>query len=425
MKNDYRSKQMVLTGALIAASCFWGVCGSGCANRTGGADKISQAPKIPATILMDGRMLAESKQRILAGDAALQPAFTNLLRDAEKAMTGEPYSVMNKTKLPPSGDKHDYASYARYWWPNPSTSNGLPYVQRDGETNPDSQSPAESDRSQLDKMVAGTETLGLAYYLTGEERYAERAALLIRTWFLNPETRMNPNMKFSQGIPGKADGTKSGMIDGRVFCRALEGVILTSDSPALSPEERAALREWIAQYLRWLRSDSLAQAEAAAKNNHGTFFDAQIMYFALFSGDTAFAKQVAEESVQKRILAHIQPDGTQPKELSRTRSFHYSAFNLQAMFMLAHMAEQVGVDLWHAGDSRIKVAMDFLTPYADLSRPWPYPDIDEPHRAKLLLPLLLQAAAVYKDDIYKQMLEKLPLAEREGNRENLAVPLMR
>ena len=89
------------------------------------------------------------------------------------------------------------------------------------------------------------------------------------------------------------------------------------------------------------------------------------------------------------------------------------------------MAEPLGVDLWHAGDSRMKVAMDFLTPYADLTRPWPYPDIDEPHRAKLLLPLLMQAAAAYKDDSYKQMLEKLPLAEREGNRENLAVPLMR
>jgi len=389
------------------------------------AEKIPAAPKIPATILMDGRLLAESKLRIKAGDVALQPAFTNLIKDAEKAMAGEPYSVMNKTKLPPSGDKHDYASYARYWWPDPTKPNGLPYIQRDGETNPGSQSPVESDRSQLDKMVSSVETLGLAYYLTGEERYAERAALLLRTWFLMPETRMNPNLNFSQGIPGKSDSTKSGIIDSRVFCRALEGSILISDSPTLSPAEHAALRAWISEYLNWLKTNKISQAEAKAKNNHGTFFDAQIMYFALFAGDTAFAKQIAEESVKKRILAQIEPDGTQPKELARTRTFHYCAFNLQAMFMLAHMAEQVDVDLWHAGDSRIKVAMDFLTPYADPARPWPYPDIDTPHRAKLLLPLLLQASAAYKDDSYKQMLEKLPLAEREGNRENLAVPLMR
>ncbi len=422
MKNGYCTKQIVRTGALVAA-CFLAV--GGCAHRSGCADKAATAPKIPATILMDGRMLAASKQRILAGDAVIQPAFTNLLKEAEKAMKEGPFSVMNKTKLPPSGDKHDYVSYARYWWPDPTKPNGMPFIQRDGETYPEGQSPATSDRSQLDKMVAGVETLGMAYYLTGEERYANQAAKLLRAWFLTPETRMNPNLKFSQGIPGKSDSTKAGIIDGRVFCRALEGAILISDSPALSPAEHAALRTWMSQYLNWLKTDPLPQSEAESKNNHGTFFDAQIMYFALFAGDNAFAKQIAEESVKKRILAQIEPDGTQPKELGRTRTFHYSAFNLQALFMMAHMAEQVGVDLWHAGDSRMKVAMDFLTPYADPARPWPYPDIDEPHRAKLLLPLLLQASGAYKDDSYKQMLEKLPLAERESLRENLAVPLMR
>ncbi len=423
MNPNYGTKQIFRAGALVVVSCLLGV--SGCAHhRSGCADKAALAPKIPATILMDGRMLAESKQRIKAGDAALQPAFTNLLKDAEKAMREGPFSVMNKTKLPPSGDKHDYVSYARYWWPDPSKPNGMPFIQRDGETYPEGQSPAASDRSQLDKMVAGVETLGLAYYLTGEERYAERAALLIRTWFLTPETRMNPNLKFSQGIPGKSDSTKAGIIDGRVFCRAMEGAILISDSPALSPAERTAFRAWVSQYLNWLKTDPLPQAESESKNNHGTFFDAQIMYFALFAGDTAFAKQIAEEVVNKRILAQIEPDGTQPKELGRTRTFHYCAFNLQALFMLAHMAEPLGVDLWHAGDSRIKVAMDFLTPYVDPARPWPYADMDGAQRIELL-PLLLQAPAVYKDDSYKQMLEKIPLAERASKRENLAVPLMR
>ncbi|MEI8206295.1 MAG: alginate lyase family protein [Kiritimatiellales bacterium] len=420
MKTGDCSKRIIRTGALVASSCFWAV--SGMAGTF--ADKIPPAPEIPATILMDGRILAASKQRILAGDTALMPAFTNLIQDAEKAMKEGPFSVMKKTKLPPGGDKHDYASYARYWWPNPAASNGLPYIQRDGQTNPDSQSPAESDRIQLDKLVAGVETLGLAYYLTGEERYAGQAAMLLQTWFLAPETRMNPNLKFSQGIPGKADGTKSGVIDGRIFCRALEGAILISKSPALSPSEHAALRDWAAQYLNWLKTDRLAQDEAATKNNHGTFFDAQIMYFAIFAGEPALARQVAEESVKRRILAQIEPDGTQPKELDRTRTFHYNAFNLQAMFMLARLAEQVGVDLWRAGDSRMKAAMDFLAPYADPARPWPYPDMDGVPRIELL-PLLLQAAAVYKDDTYTQMLDKLSPAEKAVRRENLAVPLMR
>ena len=415
MRTGYCSKRIFRTGVLMAASCFWGISG------TAGA---ASTEKVPATILMDGRILAASKQRILAGDKELQPAFAALLKDAAKAMKEGPFSVMNKTRIPPSGDKHDYASYARYWWPNPAKPDGLPYIQRDGQTNPDSQSPAESDRGQLDDMVDGVETLGLAYYLTGEKSYAEHAALLIRVWFLNPETRMNPNLRFSQGIPGKADGTKSGIIDGRVLCRALDGAILIADASVLSAEEQAALREWCAQYMNWLKTNEVAQEEASAKNNHGSFFDAQIMYFALFAGDTVFAKKVAEEAITKRFLAQIKPDGSMPEELRRTRAFHYSVFNLHAMFMTAHMAESVGLDLWHAGDSRLKNSMAFLMPYADSALPWPNPDIEEAPRIELLQ-LLLIAADVYKEDSYKQSIGKLPLAERSARRENLVVPLMR
>jgi hypothetical protein len=183
------------------------------------------------------------------------------------------------------------------------------------------------------------------------------------------------------------------------------------------------LRTWASQYLSWLKTDAMPQAEAASKNNHGTFFDVQIMYFALFAGDTVFAKQIAEEAVQKRILAQIKPDGSQPEELARPISLHYSFYNLEAMFYLATLAEHTGVDLWRAGDARIKVAMDFLTPYADPANPWPHPDINEASRMRLF-PLLLQAADVYKDVSYRQMVEKLPPAERTIQRENLVIPLM-
>lgn len=409
---------------LAATACVWALgFTAGAAARVNEALSVDAIP-LPSTILMDGRILAESKQRILAGDAELQPAMSNLLSDAERVMQEGTFSVMDKTKLPPSGDKHDYASYARYWWPDPDSPEGLPYIRRDGETNPDSQSPAESDRFHMDKMVFGVETLGLAYYLTGEERYAEKAALLLRTWFLNPETRMNPNLNFSQGVPGVSLGSKYGVIDSRVFCRALDGAILISDSPALSASEMDALRAWVSEYLDWLKTSEIAQGEAKALNNHGTFFDAQAMYFALFSGDTEFARQLAEAAVEKRILEQIEPDGSQPEELDRSRGLHYSIFNLQAMFELARMAEQVGVDLWHVGDSRIKAALDFLAPYADPELPFPDPEVKKTKRVKLLS-LLLYAADVYHDDTYRQIIEKLPAAEREELRENLAVPLMR
>ena len=337
-------------------------------------------------------------------------------------MTGGPYSVMNKHTTPPSGDKHDYTSLARYWWPDPSKPDGLPYIQRDGVTNPDAEGP-DSDYAQLSKMAGNVETLSLAYFLTGEERYADRAAQLIRVWFLDPETRMNPNLNFPQAILGLVPGRKTGVLDGRKFNLVLDGIVLLSGSPALSASEQADLHAWFSQYLNWLKTNKIAQDESASANNHGTYFDVQIMHVALFAGDTAYAKQIAEEAIPKRILSQIEPDGTQPKELARTISLHYSFFNLEAMFLLARLSEHTGVDLWHAGDSRIRMALNFLAPYADPARPWPYPDIDEASRMRLF-PLLLYAADIYKDDSYRQLIEKLPKAERDVQREQLVRPLM-
>ena len=146
------------------------------------------------TILIDFDNLETTKKRIVNNDADLKPAFDQLIKEAEAALLEGPFSVTNKTQVAPSGNKNDYASYSRYWWPNPETENGLPYIRRDGETNPDSQDLKKSDRPRIGAFGANTETLGLAYYFTGEKKYAEKAAQLLRVWFINENTKMNPNV---------------------------------------------------------------------------------------------------------------------------------------------------------------------------------------------------------------------------------------
>ena len=379
---------------------------------------------VPATILMDGEILAKTKLRIEKGDPELKPAFDRLIAEASKALGEGPYSVTDKQKIAPSGDKHDYASYGRYWWPDPDKPDGLPYIRRDGETNPDSQSPEKSDRPRIEAISIHAETLGLAYYLTGNEKYAKKAAELLRVWFLDVATRMNPNLNYAQARPGHVDGSKSGVLDGRMMTRALEGSILIAGSSALSDTEREGLKAWAGEYFQWLKSAELAVEEAAARNNHGSFYDAQAMYFALYSGNREAAVQIAEQAVEKRILAQIKPDGSMPEELARTRPLFYSNYNLHALFLVAHLAEKVGVDVWNAGDSRLRAGLNFLTPYADPNRPWPHPTIKEGDRMKMFA-VLLMAARAYPDGKYLEKVETLPLAERETRRENLVIPLMR
>jgi hypothetical protein len=137
----------------------------------------------------------------LATDPTLQPARAAMLARADAALTRAPYTVVDKTQTPASGDKHDYMSMGPYWWPDSSKPNGQPYVRRDGHMNPERDTNA-FDLTDLEAMTGDVQALSLAYYFTGDERYAAKAAEFLRVWFLAPETRMNPNFNHGQAVPG-------------------------------------------------------------------------------------------------------------------------------------------------------------------------------------------------------------------------------
>ena len=174
------------------------------------AQNIDHTP----TLLIDSERLAITKVQLEKGDPSLQAAFNQLMIDADKALRKGPFSVTDKTQLPPSGNKNDYASYSRYWWPDPAKADGLPYIRRDGETYPGSQSLTTSDRRRIGAFGENTEALGLAYYFTGKVKYATKVAQLLRVWFLNKATRMNPNLNHAPCCPCASTRTIHGRQSG-------------------------------------------------------------------------------------------------------------------------------------------------------------------------------------------------------------------
>jgi hypothetical protein len=354
-----------------------------------GALHAAQPPRV---FVLDGKILQQHRTSA--------PLIAAARAAADRVMTRGPFSVMQKTRVPKSGDQHDYMSQAPYWWPDPSKPDGRPYLRKDGERNPEiNQMP---DHANMDRVSSGSQTLALARYFTGDEKYAARAALLLRTWFLDPATRMNPNLNFGQGIPGVNEGRGIGIIETRGLTSVVDAVGLLAGSKSWSAADRKGMEQWFAGYLQWLRESKNGRDEAAAENNHGTFYDLQVADFALFTHQDALAKKLLTESRAKRIAAQVEPDGRQPKETARTRGISYSAMNLNGLMLLATLGERVGVNFWsyRTSDGRgIRQALDWLAPYASGEKKWPYAQI-EPYNRADLAPALLRAAAHYREARY-------------------------
>ena len=395
-------------GVLVAAS-FAGT-------HTHAAD--SPAPRV---FLLDASYLQSVRQRLHSGDTNLARALRTLEAEAEKDMSSAPLSIVNKKMTPPSGDKHDYMSMAPYFWPNPDTSNGLPYIRRDGERNPEiGKIP---DHHTMDEMAGRVETLALAYYFSGKEAYAAKAAEFLRAWFLAPETRMNCNLQYAQAISGLNTGRGIGLIESRCLTRVVDAIGLLETSRSWTDADDRGLKEWFGKFLAWMQESDNGRAESAAKNNHGTYYDVQVTSFALFLAKTNLAEDILKTARQKRIVLQIEPDGRQPLELVRTKAWGYSVGNLSGLMLLATLGDDAGVDLWNfrAQDGRsISKALDYLVPFALDDKKWPYKQIGEwPPQA--LYPLIRKAALKYPDGNYRALLPKVPAVSPE-NRINLVSP---
>ena len=177
------------------------------------------------------------------------------------------------------------------------------------------------------------------------------------------------------------------------------------------------MSDWCESYLRWLRTSKFGRKESEAKNNHGTWYDAQVAALALYVGQDSVAREILELSKQRRIDSQIESDGRQPLELARSRSFHYSVFNLRALFTLASLGDRAGVDLWHyqSADGRsLQKALEYLAPYADPTTRWPWPELRMDQSQ--LVPLLKHAATVFDDESFNRLLSTLPTEQVNINR---------
>ena len=372
----------------------------------------------PAVFSIDAGVLASNKQKIKANNASIIPAYKKLLEDANEALLYRPVSVMEKVNFPPSGNKHDYMSIAPYFWPDSSKPNGSPYINRDGQINPEVKE--YKDKIYLAAICEAVSTLSLGWYFSGDKRYAEHAGNLMRVWFLDKGTKMNPNLNFAQAVKGRTNGRGYGLIDTRHFVKLIDGIGLLNDAPGWTANDQQGMEDWFAQFLNWMQTSKNGIDEMNTSNNHGVWYDKQRLSFALFTGNKELAKQIVA-SAKNRLDKQMDETGNFPLELKRTISLHYTVFVLDPFFTIAALAENVNIDLWNyesASGKSLKKGFNVLLPYLLQEKKWEHPQILQ-FDFEEAVPLLTKGAEVYNCTTCKEAVKKIVGDKAASLRSNL------
>ena len=367
---------------------------------------MSGSTNASTLLLLDKDNLDQIKVKIDRQDLFVMPAYQTLISKAEKALSMGRLSVVDKSLTPPSQDKHDYMSLGPYFWPNPKTKDGYPYIRRDGKVNPNAL--IDSDSPRLVRLANALETLALAYYYTNNTKYAQRAVEMIQIWFINDTTKMNPHLKYAQGIPGTVPGRALGILDGRHFVRILDSITLIENSNLLSSKDLEVIKQWVKDYQNWLLNGEYAYEESHRPNNHGTFYDYQVVGYALYLEQPKKAKELLTNAQYIRLGSHIGSKGQNFHELERTRPLHYSLFDLEAMIGLALYSDHYDdVNFWTftINQTSLKKAIDYVVKYKNNRDMW----LVENENVNFmdLTPTLLVAAQKYQTDEYNKEILKL------------------
>lgn len=372
----------------------------------------------PVLFTLNAEALAHNKNRIAAADASILPAYQQLLKEAVKALEFGPVSVMEKVNTPPSGNKHDYMSLAPYYWPDPAKADGLPYIRKDGQTTPEVKD--YKDKEYMPKLCEEVNTLALAYYFSGEKLYAAHAVKLVRVWFLDTATKMNPNLNFGQAMKGHNTGRGAGLIDTRHFVKLIDALGLLEASAEFTQADKQGMQQWFAEFLNWMQTSKNGLEELAAKNNHGAWYDAQRIAMALYIGDEQQAKNIALNAAE-RLDAQMDDAGRFPKEMERTISLHYTNFVMLAFFDIAKMSGKAGVDFWNittpSGKS-LQKAFAEMKPYLTKEKAWHGQQIKS-FNTEDAFPILLDAAVQWNCASCKEDVNKLAAENAAKLRFNL------
>jgi hypothetical protein len=350
-----------------------------------------------------------------------------VIERAVKFLKNKPQTITAFPCPVSAGGIHDYYSEGPYWWPDPANPKG-PFIRKDGLRNPENFGKHDNAIKNF-SWIVGTHTS--AYLLTREEKFVKAAMKHLKAWFVDTATLMNPNMIYSQAIQGICTGRGVGIIDANSLIEVAQSVRLLEKSPYVSARDIFQIKEWFNQFISWLTTHQYGIDEMNAKNNHGTWWLAQVSTYAKLVGNKEVLKNCRDRYMNILLPNQMAADGSFPLEIERTKPYSYSLFNLDAMALIAWTLSNESYDVWNFSlpDGRgLKKGLEFMMPYIIDIRKWPYSrDVSDWDKQPGQRPFMLFAALVQNSpdlfSLWKAIGDKYP-DDESGRTQTLKNPLL-
>jgi len=291
---------------------------------------------------LDSDEVRAIQRQLAAGNDPWHTGYVAQLRDARRALDATPESVVDNG-APDGVDDHRFATDEK-----------------------------RADYHAAIRMGHWIRDLGVAYAVTGWERFARKAIELLDHWFLASATRMYPS--------GENFGETYFSIELHITVPTmLYGAALVRDSPRWAAVEgsREELRTWVETYLADLEAGrGKDKYTGVVRNNIYAWWLVARATAAAYLGDRA-ALEGAFDDWRANALDQLEPTGLLKHERQRTDGLDYSIYGLTALTLTAEIARHYGVDLYGYtldGDERSALLRAFAAhqPFVVDPTGWPW-----------------------------------------------------
>jgi hypothetical protein len=328
-----------------------------------------------------------------------------LVQAADSIWVIKPVTITSYRAERSQGGLHDYYSEGSYWWPDPQCMS-CKYIRKDGHRNPNN---FKAHKIAIRNFSNSVSILTAAYHLTSNETYARRAVEHLDAWFISEDTKMNPSLLYAQAIKGICSGRGIGIIDAVKLIDVALSIEYLIDRQILKGDTLTGVRNWFGAFAEWLTTHPYGINEKNNNNNHSTWWGAQLAAYASVAERQEYT-EISQAEFKKQLDIQMSQDGSFPRELSRTRPFHYMNYNLNAWTRFAHIASTPEENLWKykAKYGDISKAIEYAVTYYQDASLWEHATELETEIKPMSDNFLILTYWAYKDRKYKDLWEKLP-----------------